>query len=69
MSPRGWPDTALCVPPILWVIEAKREVGRFKPEQIVWGEALKQCTRVEYRVARPSNVQDIVDEINAMRRG
>jgi hypothetical protein len=68
-NPKGWPDTALIMPgsTTLWVPELKKELGVLKPEQVQWGEALVLCQRVEYRVMRPSNSDEIVEEIVATR--
>ncbi len=66
-SRRGLPDVITPVAPVLWVIECKKELEQLEPDQVRWAEALLACTRVEYRIARPSNVGQIVDEINASR--
>ena len=62
-SRRGWPDIAIAAYPVLWIIECKKEVEQLEPEQRVWREDLVRCREVRYRVARPSNVGEIVDEI------
>lgn len=62
-SPEGFPDTVIPVPPVLWVIECKKEVGKLEPPQERWAEAVLACTEVEYRLARPSNVAAIVEEM------
>lgn len=67
-SPKGWPDTAIATPPVLWIIEAKTETGRLKPEQLQWALVLQECRRVEYRLARPSGMEKIMQEIIRERR-
>lgn len=62
-SPEGFPDTVIPVPPVLWVIECKKEMGKLEPAQERWAEGVQACTEVEYRIARPSNVASIVEEI------
>ena len=71
---RGWPDLAMPIPSppgrppghgTLWVIECKKELEQLEPPQLVWAEAVQGCNRVEYRLARPSNLTAIVAEIVA----
>lgn len=62
-SKRGLPDVITPVGRVLWLIECKKELEHLKPEQVAWGEALKQCTEVRYRVVRPSTLSEVIDEI------
>ena len=62
-SRRGWPDLAMPLPPVLWIVECKKELEPLEPEQVCWSEFLRRCTRVEYRIARPSNVGRIAEEL------
>lgn len=55
-NPRGLPDTILVVPPVLCLWELKKESEQPKAEQRRWGEALAQCSVVDYRLIRPSNI-------------
>lgn len=59
-SAEGWPDLALCKPPVLWLVELKTEKGKLTPDQEAWGEALQQCQGVRYAVWRPSMWLEIV---------
>lgn len=52
-SEPGWPDLALCRPPVLALAELKREGGELEPDQEVWRDALERCTRLEYHLWRP----------------
>jgi hypothetical protein len=53
-SEAGWPDLALCRPPVLALAELKRQNGRLDPEQRAWLDDLERCDRLEiYRTWRP----------------
>jgi len=66
-SKRGWPDLAIAAYPVLWIIECKKEMEQLEPEQEVWRDMVERCREVRYRLARPSNVAEIADEIVAGR--
>lgn len=52
----GLPDLIFPIPPILHLWELKTMSGRMKDKQIEWGEALKACTEIDYRIVRPSEL-------------
>lgn len=60
-SQPGWPDLALCRPPVLWLPELKTEHGRVRPEQRFWQDLLGQVTEVRVGIWRPSMRHDIVE--------
>jgi hypothetical protein len=66
---RGWPDLAIPVAPVFWVIECKKELEQLEPPQAVWAAAVSACTEVRYRLVRPSNLAEVVEEITRERSG
>lgn len=57
----GLPDTLIPVAPVLCLWELKTEAGKLRPEQVVWGEVLQACTKLDYRVVRPSTIAEDLD--------
>ena len=60
-SAAGFPDLVLVRPPRVIFAELKSERGRLTVPQQMWGDALDQCTSVEYYLWRPSNWDEIME--------
>lgn len=54
-SDAGIPDLLIPVPPILWVVELKRESGVLSDAQAECLELIDVCSRVEAAMWRPSD--------------
>jgi hypothetical protein len=63
LCPPGFPDLALCRPPILALMELKSETGRLRPEQAKWLEWLAQCGQIVSGVWRPSDWDEIEETL------
>jgi hypothetical protein len=63
---KGLPDWLFIRPPVMLLIEMKRESGKPSPEQVRVIRAVQSCTRVEGYFARPSDfphLMAICDEV------
>ena len=59
----GFPDLILCRPPRLLAVELKSERGRITPTQQAWLNDLDQCTEIRTHVWRPSDRDQVLDEL------
>ena len=57
----GFPDLVLVKPPRVVLLELKSEVGRIRPEQHVWMDALSRCDTVASAIVRPEHLDTIID--------
>jgi hypothetical protein len=57
----GFPDLVLVKPPRVVLLELKSEVGRIRPEQHVWMDALSRCDTVASAIVRPEHLDTILD--------
>ncbi len=58
-SAPGFPDLVLVRKPVILFVELKSESGKLRPEQREWLELLGRCGRVEARLWRPSDFEEI----------
>jgi len=58
-SAPGFPDLALCRPPVIVFAELKTDTGKARPEQRDWLAALGGCESVEAALWRPSDWREI----------
>lgn len=59
----GEPDLRLLRPPRVMLWELKTERGQLTPAQQRIGEKLLQCPGIEYRVVRPSTVDEALEAL------
>jgi len=63
-SKPGFPDLCLVRGDRLIFIECKSRKGKFRFHQREWAATLSRCTAVEYYVARPYNLNTILDALD-----
>lgn len=62
-SPEGFPDLILVKNGVILVYELKTEKGRMRPMQQEWLDALNGATVQTSRVIRPSDLDDVLREL------
>lgn len=62
-SPEGFPDLILVKNGVILVYELKTEKGRMRPLQQEWLNALNGATVQTSRVVRPSDLDDVLREL------
>lgn len=62
----GFPDLILLRPPVTFVIEVKKELGRVEPNQVEWLDLWRGCG-ADVMVARPSNWDEVQRKLTAPR--
>lgn len=62
-SPEGWPDVLCVKNGVILVYELKTEKGRMRPMQQEWLDALNGATVQTSRVIRPSDLDDVLREL------
>ncbi|MBA2691487.1 MAG: VRR-NUC domain-containing protein [Rubrobacter sp.] len=68
-SAKGFPDLVLARPPVVVFAELKNEVGKLRTEQREWLAALGCCERIESRLWRPGDFEDIQAMLCERERG
>jgi hypothetical protein len=68
-SDPGWPDLALCRPPVLLLVELKTNTGRLSKRQRFWLDLLRRVPGVRVRLWRPSLWAAIVAELTLAPEG
>lgn len=63
-SHRGWPDLAIVVNDVLWLVELKTERGKLTADQERWALALGKCQGVRYATWRPRDWAWIVQVLS-----
>lgn len=64
----GFPDLVLVKPPRVVFLELKSEVGRIRPEQQVWMDALSRTDTVASAIMRPKHLDTILDYLRNPER-
>lgn len=60
-SPSGFPDDVLVRPPRIVMLELKSAKGKLTERQEKWGELLKACPQIEYRIIRPDDLESVAE--------
>ena len=58
-SEPGFPDIVAVRPNVVLFSELKRETEKPTTEQVIWGDVLSHASRVDYRLWRPSDADEI----------
>jgi hypothetical protein len=62
-STPGWPDLALVKPPRVVLAELKGPRGKVRAGQEVTADLLQRCERVDYRLWRPDDLDDVLADL------